>query len=64
MSTKTIADIKAEEFSRKYLYKNPNYERFEADIVASLVKYYVKNPDGVPTIKVTEVGWMCMVDVI
>jgi hypothetical protein len=64
MTAKTISDIKAEEFSRKHIYKNPDHARFEADIFQALTKYYNKNPDGTPQLKVTAVGWFCMVDVI
>jgi len=61
---KTIAETKAEEYSRKYLFKNPDHTRFEADIISALTLYYSKNLDGLPTIKLTEIGWMCMVDVV
>jgi hypothetical protein len=61
---KTIEGIKAEEFSRKYINKNPDHSRFEGEIIASLTNYYKKNPDGIPTLKVSPVGWFCMVEVL
>jgi hypothetical protein len=60
---KTIEDIKAEEFARKYMYRNPDHSKYEAEIVSALIKYYRKNPDGIPTVNVQQAGWMCMVDV-